>query len=447
METLRDGRYVLVKPLGEGTQGETHEAVDKREGRLVAIKCFRVAKAKAWKDVELAEREAKTLASLDHARLPKYLEHFEENGALYLVMERIEGESVATLRRRGRPFTAAEVLRMLVEIGEALNYLGDRSPSIIHRDIKPGNVIRRPDGSFALVDFGAVRDRLKPAGGSTVVGTFGYMAPEQFQGRATLRSDVYGVAATALAMLTGAEPEELPHAGLAIDVAKAVPRGTPKDLVRALTSMLEPDPDKRAASVDDALRNAKIDIARERRKSEEKEKKSKKELREERKEKRRQRRKVRRERQPPFVPRVLAQIGLLLGKLVVWIVVGLVVPLILGLLSMIFGKGLRTAAAACMRAAKRAGTAMSDASAWLSGERASDDEEDEEHAPAEKTRVADDGSVRVRVGDGGRSVKERPLGKMTDEEAHAWAKARADREVAEWSEEDEAIVDRRSGKR
>jgi len=131
----------------------------------------------------------------------------------------------------------------------ALSYLHSRVPPIIHRDLKPGNVIRRADGSFAFVDFGSVRDQLKPEGGSTVVGTFGYMAPEQFQGRALPGSDVYAIAATALALITGREPEDLPHRGLAIDVPAALGKTTEPWLVRALSAMLEPDPDKRPTRV------------------------------------------------------------------------------------------------------------------------------------------------------------------------------------------------------
>ena len=246
---LRDGRYAIVRLLGEGAQAATFEAVDKREGRPVAIKRFRVRGAKSWKEVELAEREAAVLSSLSHPGLPRYVEHFEEAGELFLVTERIEGESIAALRKRGVRLGEADVVRFLREAAAILDYLHTRAPPIVHRDIKPSNVIRKPDGSFVLIDFGAVRDRMKPEGGSTVVGTFGYMAPEQFQGRAMPVSDVYSVGATALAMLTGSEPEDLPHKGLGIDVDAALGKNTSPSLVTALSAMLLPDPDSRARRI------------------------------------------------------------------------------------------------------------------------------------------------------------------------------------------------------
>jgi serine/threonine protein kinase len=233
--------------LGSGGQGETLEGLDTSTERQVAIKRFNVRGAASWKDVELAEREARVLQALEHPRLPRYIDHFEEEGALYLVMERVEGESLAAVRKRGGTLPRNEIVRMLADVGEVLDYLHGRAPPIIHRDIKPGNVIRRPDGTFVLVDFGSVRDSLKPEGGSTVVGTFGFMGPEQFQGRALPQSDVYALGATALSLLTGREPEELPHRGLAIDVVQSLPHDP--TFARVLTRMLDPDPDRRADHV------------------------------------------------------------------------------------------------------------------------------------------------------------------------------------------------------
>lgn len=468
---LKSGRYVLLRKLGEGSQGETYEAIDNgiahaarqsasrnaaladrwarfvreqqsggevpRDARLVAIKCFRLGTAKSWKDVELAEREARTLSSLDDPRLPKYFEHFEEDGALYLVMEKIEGESLATIRAKGRTMSAAEVTRMLEDIAGALRYLHGRTPFVVHRDIKPGNVIRKPDGSFALVDFGAVRDRLKPAGGSTVVGTFGYMAPEQFQGRASPKSDVYGVAATAMTMLTGTEPEDLPHEGLGIDVARALPRGTPAPLVRALAAMLVPDPDERVDTVDEALlllRHDRRDTderreKRERRESRERDasgdgrrsnRKQRRALKKQREAARRDERKrgraLARARRPPLVPRMVGRFGLFVALLVVWLTVGFALPVVLLTLSLLFGGSLRRAAAACVSAARRAQLALGRASMWLSGHR----DEPSSAAPA-KVRVATE-PERVRAPT--EHEIEAPV-----EEADAWLEERLEREA------------------
>lgn len=247
--SFRGDRYAVIRLLGEGGQASTFEAVDKKEGKPVAIKRFRVRGAKSWKEVELAEREARVLASLSHPGLPRYVEHFEENGELFLVTEKIEGESLLAMQKRGMVLSESDIIRFLRETSAILDYLHGRAPPVVHRDIKPSNVLRRPDGSFALIDFGAVRDKMKPEGGSTVVGTFGFMAPEQFQGRAMAASDVYAVGATALTMLTGMQPEDLPHKGLAIDVVGAIGKTADPALVAVLQKMLEPDPDKRASQV------------------------------------------------------------------------------------------------------------------------------------------------------------------------------------------------------
>lgn len=250
--TLGDGRYAVTRLLGEGSQGQTLEAIDKLNGQLVAIKRFSIRGAASWKDVELAEREARVLAQLDHPALPKHLAQFEEDGALLLVMSLVEGETLASKREQGQLFSTVEVMQLLWQLGGVLTYLHNRAPPVIHRDVKPRNILQRPDGSFALVDFGSVRDRLK-ADGSTVVGTFGFMAPEQFQGRALPVTDVYGLGATALVLLTGTAPEDQPHQGLAIDVKAALGAGADPRVVQLLSSMLHPDPDQRLVDLQPAM--------------------------------------------------------------------------------------------------------------------------------------------------------------------------------------------------
>lgn len=244
--TLQDGRFVILGIIGRGGQAVTFEAADKQLGKKVTIKRFQVSGAKSWKDVELAEREARVLEALSHPSLPRYIGNFEEAGCLYLVMDYIPGPTLEE-RRRARTVEQSDVVHFLREMARTLDYLHNQSPPIIHRDIKPRNVICGPDGRFTLVDFGSVRDKLRPEGGSTVVGTFGYMAPEQFQGRAMPATDVYATAATALALLTGREPDQLPHQGLRLDVEAALGSTAPTSLKRLLEQALEPDPDVRGA--------------------------------------------------------------------------------------------------------------------------------------------------------------------------------------------------------
>ena len=249
---LGGGRFVVRGVLGEGAQGMTVHATD-ADGRSVAIKRFDVRGARSWKDVELAERETRVLATLDHPLVPRYFEHFEEDGALYLVMEKIDGETLDSILKRGGPLPEEEVRRFLASADRALTYLHGRGSPVVHRDVKPRNIVRRADGSYVFVDFGAVSELMLRRGGSTVVGTAGYMAPEQLQGRALPATDVYAVGATALAALTGVEPEDLPHKGLRIDVRGALNGRASEAMIASLERMLEPDPDVRAKSLATAL--------------------------------------------------------------------------------------------------------------------------------------------------------------------------------------------------
>jgi tRNA A-37 threonylcarbamoyl transferase component Bud32 len=361
--SLRDGRYHVRGLLGSGAQAQTLEAEDTLRGRAVAIKRFSVRGARSWKDVELAEREARVLSELSHPSLPAYFEHFEEDGALYLVMEKVEGRTLAELRQ-SRSLDQAQIVRFLREAGATLRYLHGRAPPIIHRDIKPQNVIQRPDGSFALVDFGSVRDQLRPEGGSTVVGTFGYMAPEQFQGRALPVTDVYGVGATAIACLAGQDPETLPHKGLALDVQAALRGRADRGLIDLLSRLVEPDPDRRPQDLERAMREASRGDARSSAPAERtppkdaraEERRLRKELREARRLRKRERKAKRRERRRgpsrrehwrgPVAGLVLlaVMIALLVARVATFALFRLALPAVLGVLAALFGKSLERAA-------------------------------------------------------------------------------------------------------
>ncbi len=365
---LREERYAICGVLGGGSQGATLDAVDRAAGRPVAIKRFEVAGARSWKDVELAEREARVLSELSHDLLPSALDHFEEDGALFLVMEKIEGHNLAELGA----LPPAEVFHFLEDSSEILAYLHGRVAPVIHRDIKPGNVIRRParDGQdesrarYVFVDFGSVRNSLKPAGGSTVVGTFGFMAPEQFQGRAMPQSDVYGVGATAISMLTGKMPEDLPHRGLAIDVAAACREANVDDprWHHLLERLLDPNPDTRATAIGPLLATAGPSTddgppSSDRRRQDPPQRRG-----------RRAKRKVRAHaNRLPWFLALFATMGLLIARIGILLTLRVAVPVVLTLLSIAFGRSWQRAARRVGQAGQRASDTLKRAQRGVSG--------------------------------------------------------------------------------
>jgi hypothetical protein len=237
-------RYVVEGLLGKGGQGTTWRARDEHSGAIVALKVFDVAKATEWKKLELFDREVDTLRSLSHARIPRLLDVVSHEERRALVMSFVDGSDLDTLlAARAAPFHVDEARAVLVHMLEVLAVL--HAKGVVHRDVKPRNIIRSPSSlEHTLVDFGGVT-RAKDTAGSTIVGTFGFMAPEQLYGAQSSATDLYALGATVLALSTARQPEDLPRRGLGIDVEAAVPT-LPPDMRRALSSMVEPDPDKRA---------------------------------------------------------------------------------------------------------------------------------------------------------------------------------------------------------
>jgi len=243
---LIGGRYRLGAQLGKGSQGELFIAEDTKakgaEDRQVVVK--RITPHGTWKSFELFEREAKVLSQLRHAGVPRHLATTEEPpGTFNLVMQRFPGENLRDYVKTRR-LSEVELRDILIRCLEILDYLHTRSPSVIHRDIKPSNIMRAADGKIALVDFGGVLDAARDKGGSTIVGTFGYMAPEQLHGQVTPATDLYALGATIVALAGGVEPEDVPRKGLRMDLAKALPSLEPS-FRYVLEEMTETDPDKR----------------------------------------------------------------------------------------------------------------------------------------------------------------------------------------------------------
>jgi serine/threonine protein kinase len=250
-------RYQIQRVLGHGGMGITYAAEDLQTHQPVALKVLSLHRVKDWKVLELFAREAKILANLSYPGIPQYLNYFEietdGERAFYLVQELAPGQSLFELVNQGWKPSVEEVQAIASQVLEILVYLQQLTPPVIHRDIKPQNIIRQENGQIFLVDFGAVQDTYHNTvtGGSTVVGTFGYMAPEQFRGQAVLSTDLYGLGTTLLFLLTGKSPADLPHRQLTIDFRSVVQ--LPKRFAAWLERMIEPISTVRFPSAVEAL--------------------------------------------------------------------------------------------------------------------------------------------------------------------------------------------------
>jgi serine/threonine protein kinase len=219
------GGYRVEQVIAATDHARVYAAVGP-DGQKVALKELLFARAPSNAELAAFDREAELLGQLNHPAIPKYLGRLAEGqgaGArLYLIQEFIEGESLLAQCRRG-PMSEAKTRSIAQQVLEILQYLHGLSPKVIHRDIKPANLVQRPDGSIALIDFGASRDlRADETPGSSFIGTFGYMPPEQMGGKVTTKSDLYALGATLLHLLTGKPPGELLGDGFEFDFARHI---------------------------------------------------------------------------------------------------------------------------------------------------------------------------------------------------------------------------------
>lgn len=244
-------RFELRELVGRG-QSETWRAWDHSSSQAVIVKILRLDERGAWKGLELFEREVLTQSQLDHANVPKLVAHdlgVTDSKVWAFAQAYMDGTDL----RQAPVDSEAELLDVARGVLEVLAYFQSFSPPVLHRDIKPANILRTSRG-VAVVDLGAVQ-LVTPSdeGGSTIVGTSGYMAPEQLMGRATASSDLYALGMTLVWLVTRQEPESLPVSKMKVVWQNAAVVQVGRHTTALIDALIEPLASKRPASAEDAL--------------------------------------------------------------------------------------------------------------------------------------------------------------------------------------------------
>lgn len=251
------GTYRLEARLGEGASGVTFRARRLEDGQAVCVKALSFRGLTSFEAERLFQRETAILKQLRHPQIPNYIDSFSSGHgrtlALVLVQDLVDGVDLADEIAARRP-SVDRVLDTLDELLSILEYLHRLAPPVIHRDIKPKNIMRRRDGRLVLIDFGAVKDAIHASfdPGMSLVGTVGYMAPEQLRGEASPASDLYAVGMVAVFLLSGREPATLLDADHTVRWEQAVSVDPP--VLEWLRRMTHPRADERPASAKEARR-------------------------------------------------------------------------------------------------------------------------------------------------------------------------------------------------
>lgn len=268
---ILNDRYKIQKRLSKKGTRQTLLAQDLTTGNAVIIKLLMFGDEFRWEDHKLFERGAGALKSLSHPRLPRYLDYFDVKlqhaQGFAQVQSYIPAKSLEEHLKDGRTFSESDIQQIARDLLSILIYLHSRQPAVIHRDIKPSNILLgdypfgelrsnrsgNHVGNVYLVDFDSVQVHTQAKVGSTmtVVGTYGYMPPEQFGGQATPASDLYSLGATLIYIATGKHPADLPQENLQIQFEPFV--NLSPQLISWLEWMTDPDLKKRLRSAEQAL--------------------------------------------------------------------------------------------------------------------------------------------------------------------------------------------------
>lgn len=256
-------RYKITSLLGKQPGRRTFLAQDHQTDTPVVIKLVLFGPDFTWQELKLFEREAETLKSLDHPAIPKYLDSFEVNTHLgqgyALVQTYIEAPSLKEIVESGHRFKESQLQPIAQALLSILYHLHNCYPMVIHRDIKPSNILlkaktKETPAKLYLIDFGSVQTA-QTDGTMTIVGTYGYMPPEQFGGRAKPASDLYSLGATLIYLATGKHPTELSQESLQIQFSEHVDFSA--SFTQWLTQLTHTSLTQRTATAKQALQQLK----------------------------------------------------------------------------------------------------------------------------------------------------------------------------------------------
>lgn len=218
--TVLGGKYEILKKIGQGGMSIVYVAMDTRLNKQWAIKEIKKSKNQDTKTLlKSLQMEANILKMVDHPVLPRIVDIIHFEGTVFVVMDYIEGRTLSEILKKEGPQPQEKVIEWAKDLCQALDYLHSMNPPIIYRDMKPANIMVKPDGKVKLIDFGTAKEfDVQSLADTTALGTRGYAAPEQFgdaKGRGIhktdARTDIYSLGATLYHVLTGKNPSEPPY--------------------------------------------------------------------------------------------------------------------------------------------------------------------------------------------------------------------------------------------
>lgn len=213
--SLVDGKYKILNKIGQGGMSVVYLAMNERANKQWAIKEVRKDGVKNFEVVKQGLIvETDLLKKLHHPNLPSIIDVIDGDGTFLIVMDYIEGRHLESVLKEYGAQNQEDVIEWAKQLCDVLSYLHSRKPPIIYRDMKPSNIMLKPDGKVMLIDFGTAREfKETSVADTTCLGTQGYAAPEQYggQGQTDARTDIYCLGATLYHLLTGHNPSEPPY--------------------------------------------------------------------------------------------------------------------------------------------------------------------------------------------------------------------------------------------